>query len=181
MEPAEISQAEQAYRNDQWNRRQDLRIRALSNRRYQLERQRVMEWREGAVKVASLAAGSVAVTRIADAALIYSAVAVIFVGTSSSLVFGWGNKARDAAKRAAEWVAIDADIAEAGERDFTEQQLNSWEARCNRIESGEPAPNQVLLECCHQLACTALGRTASGDHGIARWHFRIPHALRPIP
>lgn len=181
MESAETSEAEDAYRKNLWNRRQDLRVRALANRRYQLERQRVMEWREGAVKVASLAAGSVAVTRVAEAALIYSAVAVIFVGTSSSLVFGWGNKARDAAKRAAEWVAIDADIAEAGERDFSEEQLNSWEARCNRIESGEPAPNQVLLECCQQLACNALGRTASGDHGIAQWHFKIPHTLRPIP
>ena len=37
-----------------WNRRQALKVRALSNRLYQLERQRVMELREGLVKVASL-------------------------------------------------------------------------------------------------------------------------------
>jgi len=178
VEPAAAPQTEHDYL---WHRRQELRVRALTNRRYQLERQRVMEWREGAVKVASLAAGSVAIARIADPVLIYSAVAVIFVGTSASLVFGWGNKARDAAKRAAEWVAIDADIAAAGERDFSEDQLNAWEARCNLIESGEPAANLVLLETCQQLACDALGRSVSGEHGIARWRFRIPHAFRPIP
>jgi hypothetical protein len=96
------------------NRRLDLKVRILTNTLYQQERQRIMEWREGIVKAASLIAGSVAIWRIVDAQLVMACLAVIFCGTAGSLVFGWGAKARDAAKRAAEWIAIDDDVERSG-------------------------------------------------------------------
>lgn len=134
-----------------------LRMRVLINRMYQQERSRRMELREGVVKAASLIAGSVALAAVADTSVVRACAAVIFAGTAASLVFAWGNKARDAGRRAVEWTALDGDIAAAGERHFTEDQINLWSARCNEIEAGEPAANAVLLERCYRRATESLG------------------------
>ena len=96
-------------------RRAHLRVHVLANRLYQQERQRIFELREGLVKVVSLVAGSVAFVRVTDAHLLQACSAALVVGTSAALVFGWGTKARDAAKRCADWAGLDRDIARTGE------------------------------------------------------------------
>lgn len=158
---ATTTSCEQAMTPDEWNylwnRRFDLRLRVLMNQLYQQDRQRLFELREGGVKVCSLLAGSAVISRLADPQVITVAAAVIFISTATSLVFGWGAKARDAAKRSAEWSALHRDIDAAGERQFTERQLDSWFGRCNELEAGEPAANQVLLERCYRRAVEALG------------------------
>ncbi len=154
-------------------KRAALRLRTLSNRLYQQERQRMMETREGLVKAASLLSGSVALASIAQKEVIQFAVAIITVGTVLSLVFGWGNKARDAAKRATEWANLDRDIEAQGERTFTEEMLGAWFARCNEIEATEPAQNAVLFEKSSRRACEALRHTPS-EGGPSGWRWRIP-------
>lgn len=155
--------------------RHQLKMRVLMNRMYQQERARYMEMREGGVKVASLIAGSVTLAAVAAPDVVRACAAVIFAGTAASLVFGWANKSRDASRRAVEWIALDRDIAAAGERHFTEEQLNIWTARCNEIEAGEPAPNPVLLERCYRAAAAALD-TQAGAGGPATWRpvFMLP-------
>lgn len=138
------------------------------NQLYQQERQRLFELREGGVKVCSLLAGSAVISRLADPQVILVAAAVIFVGTAASLVFSWGTKARDAAKRSAEWSALHRDIDATGERQFTEVQLDSWFGRCNELEAGEPAAHLVLLERCYRRAAEALGGKPS-EGGPATW------------
>lgn len=174
------AQAQAQDREFLWGRRQDLLVKALTNRRYQLERQRIMEWREGAVKVASLVAGSAAIARLADSVLPYLAGALI-LPTAAALVFGWGAKARDAAKRAAEWVALETEIHAAGERDFTEAQLNAWQSHATRIESGEPAQNRAMLEWCYRRACEDLDRRPKAVGTLPNWRLLLPHSWRPIP
>lgn len=142
-----------------WGRRYSLKVRALMNRMYYQERQRIFEWREGAIKAASIVAGSVAFANVTDPAIIKVCTATIAVLSTASLVFGFGNKARDSAKRTAEWTQLERDIEAAGERDFTEPQINQWAARANEIESGEPAPHHRLLERCYERAVEALGGT----------------------
>jgi hypothetical protein len=152
--PSGATDTEWDYLRNRWD---NLRVRTLSNRLYQQERQRIMELREGLVKVASLVFGSVALSRVVkDQAIIDTGIAIIFAGNVSSLVFGWGSKARDAAKRAAEWVTLDRDIEKAGERHFTEDDLKLWYARCSEIESSEPAQNQALFDSCFRRACLLL-------------------------
>lgn len=116
-----------------------------------------MEAREGAVKVASLVAGSAALVGVAEPRVVQLAVAFICVGTAMSLVLGWAAKASDASRRAADWVALERDIEAAGLRQYTEAQLDAWAARCSTIESGEPAPNRRLLERAYRDACETLG------------------------
>lgn len=140
-----------------WDRRCDVRLRALMNRIYYQERQRIFEFRDGFVKVVALLAGSVAFAKVADAQVIQYCAAAITVTSAGSLVFGFGNKARDSAKRSAEWALLERDIESAGERDYTEDQVNQWAARCNEIEASEPSAHPALLERSYQRACDALG------------------------
>lgn len=160
------------------DRRGHLRVHVLANRLYQQERQRVFELREGMVKVVSLVAGSVAFVRVADPQMLQVCSAVLVIATSAALVFGWGAKARDAAKRCADWTGLDRDIARTGERHFEERDLDEWQARCCEVESNEPAPNLVLWERSYGRACSSLGRNADKDGAPwgTRWRppFLIP-------
>ena len=140
-----------------WDRRCKIHERALMNRMYYQERQRIFEWREGFVKAASILAGSVAFANVADPTIIKWCAAFITGASTASLVFGYGNKARDSVKRSAEWALLDRDIELVGERDFTEKQINEWFARANEMEAGEPAANRILLDRCLKRAAEALG------------------------
>ena len=159
-----------------WRRRNEIKVRTLTNRLYQQERQRIFELREGAVKAASIFASTVAFANLTHPEIIKWCAAVVSVGSIAALVFGFGNKARDSAKRSTEWTHLERDIDAAGQRDFTEAQLSQWESQANEIEAGEPAPHPGLLECCYQRACTSLGATPSGK---APWHYRLPPILIP--
>ncbi len=139
------------------NRRSDIRLRALMNRMYYQERQRIFEFRDGAAKAISLLSGSVAFANVTDALVVKYAAAIVTLVGAAALVFGFGSKARESAKRSAEWALLERDIESAGERDFVEAQLNEWAARCNEIEAGEPSPHLGLLERCYLRACEALG------------------------
>lgn len=150
-------------------RRFDVRLRARMNRLYQQRRAAVMELREGAVKVASLLAGSVTLANVSAPTVVQWATAAIFAGTAASLVFGWGSKARDAARRVSDWVNLERDVDAAGERDFTEAQLDAWAARCNDIEAAEPALNTRMLERAYRQACESLGAQPAPGGVKALW------------
>ncbi len=144
-----------------WQKRFDVLLRVRMNRIYQQRRQALMESREGFVKVSSLIAGSAAIAKVTSPEVIAACVAVIFSGTASALVFNWGNKGRDAARRVGEWTSLEREIELVGERDFTEAQVNQWTSRCNEIESSEPEPNKWLLEKAYVRACETLGAKPS--------------------
>jgi hypothetical protein len=148
---------ENAEKDYLWDRRHNLLLRITANRIYQQERHRHMEIREGLVKVGSLVLGSVVFASVLDAATLKIAAAAAFALSAASLVFGWGNKARDASKRGVDWAALEHDVEAAGERSFSETQLDAWMARCNDIEASEPAPNQRMLKAARRRACEALG------------------------
>lgn len=158
-----------------WQKRFDLVLRAMMNRMYQQERQRRLEQREGWVKVASLVLGSAAWASITEHDTLAVAGALVFALSGASLVFGWGTKARDAAKRCAEWVGLEKQIELVGARTFTEADLATWAARANEIESGETGPNQHMLEAAYLRACEALGAPAQPAKAKRRgWRFVIP-------
>lgn len=140
-----------------WDKRHQLKVRVLANRIYQQERQRRFEFREGVVKALSIIVGSFAFVNIANQVIIKWCVFLITAFNVVSLVFAYGNKARDAGKRASDWVLLERDIDIVGERDFTEQQLNEWFGRCNEIEVGEPAAHKVLMEISTKRANDSLG------------------------
>jgi hypothetical protein len=140
-----------------WHRRYDVKVRTLMNRMYYQERQHIFEFREGIIKALSIAAGSIALAKVTEPEVIQLCAAIITIASTLSLVFSFGNKARDSVKRSTEWASLERDIDKVGERDFTEEQINQWFAQANEIESGEPAANKRLLNKCHDRAITALG------------------------
>lgn len=173
---------EQTNHEYQWARRHEVVMRALTNRIYQQERQRKMEFRESAIKVVSLIAGSAAVASLPsafslDPRLPAFAGAVVVVATTCSIVFGFALKAQDAAKRATEWAMLDRDINAVGPQDYTSEQVNGWAARCSEIEAGEPAPNLRLLQRSYERACIAIGAQPSQTEGWFRK--RVPAILIP--
>ena len=156
-----------------WKRRHEVKVRALTNRMYYQERQRIFECREGLIKAASILAGSIAFARVADQEIVQWCAAFITASSTTSLVFGYGNKARDSVKRSAEWALLERDIDLVGERDFTEQQINQWFATANEIEADEPAAHRILLERCYERAVDALGGTAEIKLGIFGRHLPL--------
>lgn len=160
-----------------WKRRSDVKIHALTNRIYQQERQRIFEMREGLIKALSLVCGSLAFANIATPNIVLLCGAAVVIGNSLSLVFGFGNKARDAARRSAEWTALDRQIDAAGERSFTEAQLDEWKARCSEIESGEPALHPGLFERSYLRACESIGAVPTAKSSA--WNRRRPAILLP--
>lgn len=113
------------------------------------------------VKVISILAGSAALAKIADPRIVQWCAAAITASSAASLVFGFGTKSRDSAKRSAEWALIERDIEALGERSFTETDVNKWAARCNELEAGEPAAHPGLIERCSIRASEALGAKPS--------------------
>ena len=154
-----------------WERRYEVKVRALMNRMYYQERQRIFEWRESFIKAASILAGSIAFAKVADPQIIQWCAFIITGGSTASLVFGYGNKARDSVKRSAEWAQLERDIELIGERDFTEEQINQWFARANDIEAGEPAAHRILLKRCQERADEALGGKTDDKLGFFGRHF----------
>ena len=142
-----------------WQKRYDIKVRALTNRIYYQERGRLFEFREGFIKAVSIAAGSVALAKVTDPDIIQYCAAFITLASTISLVFGYGQKARDSIKFSAEWAMLEREIDQAGERDFTEQQINTWFARANEIEASEPSAHKRLFKRCHQRAVKTLGGT----------------------
>jgi hypothetical protein len=154
-----------------WGRRSKLRQRVLVNRLYYQERQRIFEWREGFVKVVSILAGSIAFSKVANEDIVKLCAIAITCTSAGSLVFNFGNKARDSAKRSAEWALLERDIEAKGERDFTEGDISLWAARCNEIEAGEPSPHERLLEQCNVRACRALNMEIEQPASYFTLHF----------
>lgn len=150
---------DQASADYLWQQHHAVRTRVRSNRLYQQDRQRILEFRDSAIKALSILGGSVAFANVAAPEVVKACAIVITAGSTASLVFGFGAKARDAARRCSDWALLERDIEAVGERDYTEAKINEWKARCNDIEAGEPAPNTRLFERCHARALESLGAT----------------------
>jgi hypothetical protein len=82
--------------------------------------------------------GSAALVAVTPGGLIKVFAVLVLLGSVSSLVFQWGTKARDAAKRQDEWTSLEKKIVGVGKFDF-ESQLPEWQACAAEIEAGEDA------------------------------------------
>lgn len=155
----------------------DIRLRALTNRLYYQERQRIFEMRDNLIRASSLFAGSVAFVNLLNIDILKISLGIVTAGNALSLVFGFGVKSRDSAKRSAEWTMIERDMEARGVRHYEETDLNNWAARCNDLEAGEPAPNKTLLDQSYVRACLALGSTPTTPS--TWWRQHMPPMLIP--
>lgn len=157
---------EWTYLND---RHFKVRLRVRMNRLYQQRRQVHFELAENSLKVLSIVMGSAAMANLSGPVLLQVFGGGLVAFAAASLVFGWGNKARDAGRRAVEWAGLERDIEAVGERTFTEAHLAQWFARCSDIEATEPAMARRLLERCYRQACESFGVKPSPGGPSAAW------------
>lgn len=130
----------------------DARVRIHTNIAYQQARWRILERRENIIKVISLLSASTAfydlkttVQTGAGNEVLIAALALIVLTNAWALVFQWGAKARDAAKRVASWSNLESQILRIGLVDYTEKDLASWDAQASDLEKDEPAANSYLV------------------------------------
>lgn len=159
-----------SYEQERWDRRQALLLRAVANLIYQQARQRRLEFLEQTGKAASLIAGSYAFAKVSNPEIVQWCAIVVVAFSVLSLVFGWGTRARDAAKRGAEWSQLEREIEAAGLLHYTDSQLDSWSARAAQNETGEAAQSAPLWAQSYTQACKVLKLTP--EKPFSRWQRR---------
>lgn len=163
-----------------------IHVRAYANRLYQQDRWRILERRENVVKAASVVLGTAAFADIKgffgqNSELLAVLLLLFVVVNAVALVFQWGAKSRDAAKRSAEWTLLVREMEKAGAAECGPEHLNLWRSRCAEIESGEPSANEYLKWRAIDRACETLDAEKIVPAG--RWkNFvrRLPRAFLAI-
>lgn len=127
---------------------------SLANRLYHQHCASIFETRDRFAKLASLiGASAVFMTLTApDVAQYWSL--LCFSGAAASLVFRWSEKARLASEKMIQYSAIQSNIQRLGEWDYTEEDVNKWNAELSSIT--EPTPNRILWDRACFLAASAL-------------------------
>ena len=163
----------------------NVHVRAYANRLYHQERWRILERRENSVKALSVVLGTAAFAEIkgilpnGEVPLLPFFVFAFVVANAVSLVFQWGSKARDSAKRSAEWTQLEKDLEKVGPRKADDEKVTAWNARAAEIEAGEPAINQHLMWRSINRACVALG--AEQEQQAKGWDYIRQNWVRPWP
>jgi len=75
---------------------------------------------------------------------------------------------------------VQAEMMRVGEREYTEAQVQDWEARVTLLEASEPAALGVLVRICqNELAAVKPGGT---PRKVGWWRWPLAHLLDlPLP
>lgn len=111
--------------------------------------------RERFFNIASVTANLIAVIGITISLLMSAKIGNISALALSALSFAVlytsfsiSSKAHQHDKLATRFQLLLTDMAAKGERDFTEDDVNSWDAELHRIELGESLPLKTLVRIC---------------------------------
>lgn len=186
----------------------DILVMISTNMVYQQTRRRILERRENVVKVVSLVlatgvfldfktlignlatsifpsiasaippTASNCTSSIAGNFWVTSFLLVIVLANSWGLVFQWGAKSRDAAKRYDDWAKLDVKIQQVGLIAYTEEQYAEWNSEASALETGEAQPNRHLVARAEDEARRIYSHPAiTADRGWQRFKqiwYRIP-------
>ena len=133
-----------------WGIRYDALYRCRLSVLYNRKRERFFDLCDGLTKSAALIFGSAAFAFASAGAPLFGQIAssVVAVTAAFSLVIGYAAKARHHASLAEQFKRIEPDVLLGGERDFTEDQINKWNADIATVESGEPLSLPVVVLIC---------------------------------
>lgn len=140
-----------------WGRRHRMLQRVEISTLYHRRRERFFDKWDKLTNVTALIAGSTAFGQaLSSPEIVQVAGAITALAAIVALVYGFAEKARRHASFAAEFKTLEGDIRASGEEPSTKQ-LDDWEARIARIESGEGAPMRALVVICQNEIATAQG------------------------
>ena len=128
-----------------WKRRHDALYTVRMNRMYYRKREKFFEVCDRSIKAFSIIASSAALYRATNADSMSAILLGVVALNAVSLVFGLAERALRSSKLATDYAAIEASIASAGERAFTEADVTKWDADMSALGAHDPAGLRTLL------------------------------------
>lgn len=140
-----------------WGKRHALLERIAIAVLYHQKRERFFEVWDKSTKGIAIAGGSAALAKVAGDSGLVVVASLITVTSTAALVFGFSDRSKRHAELARNFRTLEAEIVEAGERDFSEKDLSRWEAKQRMIETSEPPALGVLVVVCQNELAIAAG------------------------
>ena len=140
-----------------WDKREGILTRAELSTLYHRKLERVLSRTDRLIKLLSLIGGSAAIARVATTDVIVAIGLTIAIANGLGLVMAFADRSRKHAELASSFKLLEREIVAAGERDFTERDLNQWEASLREIEAGEPPDLSALVRICQNEQALARG------------------------
>lgn len=147
-----------------WKRREDLLYRVQLSALYHRKRERFLAFWDRAITAVAIIGGSAAFASLGGASFVKIAAGIVAVTSTVGLVFGLAERSRRHSDLARQFLDLEARILRQGERDFTEDQLNQWDADRAQIETAEPPALGVLIVACQNELAQARNEFAHIHH-----------------
>lgn len=153
-----------------WSRRHQALYLSQVSYRYHRKRQRFYDLLAKGTQALTILLGASlwGQTVIAHLPLVGSAISGLGL---LALVFGYSDRKQDHKELAQAYAAVQATIERVGQREFTEANIDVWDAELSALNGKEPPTLYALTTLCEYEVCLAHGNP---DH-IKRppWHRRL--------
>ena len=137
-----------------WQQRHDTLFQIRLSALYHRERENFFDSWDKAAKFIAVALGAAAVSKLipsfAPTNFADYLVAVVTIASASTLVFGVAEKARRHADLALQYGMLEASLIGAGEREFTPEQLRTWNHELTVLEAKEPRISERITKLCEK-------------------------------
>lgn len=140
-----------------WEKRYKLIYKLELSALYHLKRERFFDILDKIFKAFSLIGGSAAIFKISEVETVKYIAALITITSSLSLVLSFSDRARKHGEYAKNYRKLHASILRVGDRDFSENNINDWEAETLEIESSEPLALVLLTVVCQNEIAISRG------------------------
>ncbi len=143
-----------------WNKRDTHLHTARVSTLYHRKRERFFDLLDKCTKAATVLAGASLLSELVKDHLPFVAACISGAGLLS-LVFGYSDRKQRHRELAESFALLCAEIEEAGEKSFTEAQLDVWAARIWSINAKEPPTLRSLAIICQNEISIADGHPAA--------------------
>ncbi|MFD2112021.1 hypothetical protein [Thiorhodococcus fuscus] len=157
-----------------WNRREQVLYRVQLSVLYHRKRERFLAFWDRTITAVAILGGSSALASLGGDLYVKLAAGAVAVTSTIGLVFGLADRARRHGELARQFLEIEGTMIRQGERDFTEQDVNGWDARVREIETSEPPTLGALVVACQNELAQTLGETDS-IHRLGWWRRLTMH------
>lgn len=140
-----------------WDKRHAVLYRMELSTLYHQKRERFFSVCDKLGNAAGVIGGSTALASLSNPELLAWIALAITIVSSIALVLGFSDRARRHADLAKDFRQLEAAIIGRGERDFTEQDVSSWDASTRMLESTEPPALGALVVLCQNELARAQG------------------------
>lgn len=136
-----------------WEKRHAVLYRTELSTLYHQKRERFFALWDKLTNAIGVIGGSAALASLSKPDLLAWIALAITSVSALALVIGFSDRSRMHADLAKNFRQLEAEIIRCGERDFTEEQLYSWESATRMLESSEPpALGALVILCQNELA-----------------------------